>query len=245
MRGCWAWWQEAITRLRKGWKAAEAEASPIADDELGRLIRWSFRSTVGREEPRAAVWWRIRDEILAPSGRLCRRRLRSLVGTMDLSRMVQGAVTIVLLLFMFTSVLGQPLSPWSTQLSRVTPRPRQLVEMRSTYGVPEDLMRAADSFKPQETGDHRGQGRAAGHAGDPEAVRLSRVRDVAAAGFVPVIGRSRRALTDPAEDVLISQVSRHFLAEIHARGEDSTDDAFAEEVAGFRFGVIPVAYQLD
>jgi len=159
--------------------------------------------------------------------------------------MMQGAVTIALLLFVFTSVLGQPLNPWSIQRSGVTPTPRQLVEMHVAAGTPEDLLSAAHSFKLRQARAHRERGKALDRGGNPETARLSRVKDVATLGFVPVTGPGRRVLTNPAEDVLISQVSNDFLAEIHAKRQSAVNGASRTQAPGFRFGVIPVAYWLD
>jgi hypothetical protein len=103
----------------------------------------------------------------------------------------------------------------------------------------------AHSLKLQQIRDHSEHGKSVERVGNLETARLSRVRDVTALGFVPVMGRSRRVLTNPAEDVLISQVSKDFLAELHAKEQGVTDETPPAQVAGFRFGVIPSAYQLD
>jgi len=241
-------WQRVISRLRsrRALTRTTDETCPVPDDdELGRLIRWSLESTVGREGPPAAVWWRIRDEILGASRPLSRRWLRRVGRGVSLSWVVQGVATVALLLFMLTSVLGQPLTPWSLRTSAVTPTPKRLTELHASAEAPEGLLSGAHNFKPQQVRDRSEHGRSVERVGNLDTVRLSRVRDVAAFGFVPVTGRSRRVLTNPAEDVLISQVSKDFLAEIHARGQSVTDETPSPQVRGFRFGVIPIAYQLD
>lgn len=242
-------WHRMIQRLAHWTRAAsrsEASLSTPEEDELARLIRWSLQSTIGRHNPPAVVWWRIRDELLAPARPLSRRWVHHLAGVVDFSRLVQGAVTIALLVFVFTSVLQQPLSPWSIRPSGMTPTPGWAASMRTSSGATEGLLNGAHVFQLQQTRGHRERGyRDADYAGIPEVIRLNRVRDVAALGFVPVSEHNRRVLINPTEDVLISELSKDVLAEAREDGQAQADAALAGQVAGFRFGVIPSGYQFD
>lgn len=180
------------------------------EDELAKLIRWSLRSSFGEENPPAAVWWRIRNKLMAPPGPPYRRWLENLAEAIALPRLLQGAVTIALLVFMFTSLMGQPLSPWAVRTTGVTSTPGQAYQVSMANGAPEGVLSSAYTFQ-QTRSEPKSARKVVERAGSPQMARLTRVRDVAAFGFVPLSEGSRRVLLNPAEDILIRQLSREVL----------------------------------
>lgn len=231
-------WGRMFQRFAPGTRT-RSEAHPPApeDDELARLIRWSLRSTIGREDPPATAWWRIRDELLAPPRPLYRRWVGNLARALDWPRLVQGAVTVALLVFVFTAVLEQPLSPWSIRPIGVTPTPGQVYRMRVVNGASEGLLSGAHAYPG--TGSQSGRGyKDIDRAVSPELTRLTRVRDVAAWGFVSVSARGLRVLINPAEDELITELSKDMQAKAHASGEAEPDPALVALTVAFPSGVI-------
>jgi len=206
------------------------------EDELAKLIRWSLRSLVGEENPPAAVWWRIRDQLMAPSRPLYRRWLENLAEAIALPRLLQGAVTIALLVFTFTSLMGQPLSPWFARTTGVTPTPGQAYPVSMVNGAPEGLLSSGYTFQ-QTRSEPKWVYRVAEHVRSPQVARLTRVRDVAAFGFVPLSEGSRRVLVNPTEDILIRELSREVPQP--PQGGQAQGDSSAGPSWGFPFGVIP------
>ncbi|MFQ6059462.1 MAG: hypothetical protein ACE5MB_11360, partial [Anaerolineae bacterium] len=81
-------------------------------DELAELIRLSLRQYVADSHPSPQVWANIKAELTRPPKPFYVRLADRLASSVDAPRLLQSAVTVGLLIFIFSALLRQPLSPW-------------------------------------------------------------------------------------------------------------------------------------
>lgn len=85
----------------------------IEDDELAEVLRTSLREYVANSQPSAQVWANIKAELMRPSRSLQLRVTEFLTpARVAWPQLLQGAVTMALLIVIFSVLLQRPLSPW-------------------------------------------------------------------------------------------------------------------------------------
>ena len=148
-------------------------ALEIEDDELAGVIRASLREYVAGSHPSPRVWAAIKAELARPP-RLFHRRVMELFTPAQaaLPQLLQGAVTMALLIFIFSVLLERPLNPWWSVRHRGEVSP-------AAFSAVEDTLSMAYLFRQRgEANANRPRSSIAKRADDPfSSPRFERIRN--------------------------------------------------------------------